>query len=175
MKETTTHLVLPEQPVLAATYRILLFALVLTGMAQMPIFKRYYIADIPGLGWLAEYYLTHTLHYLGASLLVALLIYCAVVYVGSLRKRYAPTGAAIARIAILAAIVVTGGFRVLKNLPDIAFSPAFTLFVDIAHLGFMMALLLLGAAAVVCRWCWLVERKSTRSASQDPSSGDLRP
>jgi len=26
------------------------FLLVLTGFGQMPIFKRYYIADIPGLG-----------------------------------------------------------------------------------------------------------------------------
>ena len=30
------------------------FFLTLTGFGQMPIFKRYYIADIPGLGWLAD-------------------------------------------------------------------------------------------------------------------------
>jgi len=40
-----------------------LFALTITAMAisgfgQMPIFKRYYIADIPGLSWTADYYIT---------------------------------------------------------------------------------------------------------------------
>ena len=31
-------------------YLITVFFLTLTGFGQMPIFKRYYIADIPGLG-----------------------------------------------------------------------------------------------------------------------------
>ena len=33
-------------------YLISVFFLALSGFGQMPIFKRYYIADIPGLGWL---------------------------------------------------------------------------------------------------------------------------
>jgi len=33
-------------------YLITVIFLVLSGFGQMPIFKRYYIADIPGLGWL---------------------------------------------------------------------------------------------------------------------------
>ena len=33
-------------------YLTTVFFLTLTGFGQMPIFKRYYIADIPGLGWL---------------------------------------------------------------------------------------------------------------------------
>ena len=34
-------------------YLMTVFFLTLTGFGNMPIFKRYYIADIPGLGWLA--------------------------------------------------------------------------------------------------------------------------
>ena len=154
--------VLPEQPALVASYRVLLFALALTGVAQMPIFKRYYIADVPGLGWLADFYLTHALHYLGGSLLLALVTYCAAVYLLSLRKRYALTGSAVVRIALLGAIVVTGGFRVLKNLPGIAFSPVTTQVIDIAHLGFMGLLFLVGAAAVRFRWTWLADRNAAR-------------
>ena len=35
-------------------YLITVFFLTLSGFGQMPIFKRYYIADIPGFGWLAR-------------------------------------------------------------------------------------------------------------------------
>ena len=55
-----------------------MFFLVLTGFGQMPIFKRYYIADIPGLGWLAQFYVTHYLHYLGGAIILLLTGYWAV-------------------------------------------------------------------------------------------------
>ena len=53
-------------------YIMLVFMMALTGFGQMPIFKRYYIADIPGLGWLAAYWVTHYIHYLGAALLLGI-------------------------------------------------------------------------------------------------------
>jgi hypothetical protein len=56
-------------------YLITVFFLTLTGFGQMPIFKRYYIADIPGFGWLAQFYVTHYIHYLGAILILALVTY----------------------------------------------------------------------------------------------------
>ena len=63
------------------TYLITFIMLTLTGFGQMPIFKRYYIADIPGLGWLAKFYITHFMHYLGASLIMALLAYIILRYI----------------------------------------------------------------------------------------------
>jgi hypothetical protein len=56
---------------------------------------------------------------------------------------------------MLAGIVATGVFRVLKNLPDVVFSPGFTLFIDIAHLGFMMAYLVLALIFAITRSAWL--------------------
>ncbi|MCP4020290.1 MAG: hypothetical protein GY729_00480, partial [Desulfobacteraceae bacterium] len=56
-------------------YFITIFFITLTGFAQMPIFKRYYIADIPGLGWLAKFYVNHSLHYIFAAILIAFTTY----------------------------------------------------------------------------------------------------
>jgi len=56
-------------------YLITVFFLTLSGFGQMPIFKRYYIADIPGFGWLAQFFVTHYIHYLGAILILALVTY----------------------------------------------------------------------------------------------------
>ena len=52
-----------------------IFVMALTGFGQMPIYKRYYMSDIPGFGWLADFYITRYVHYLGAAMLLALLSY----------------------------------------------------------------------------------------------------
>ena len=136
---------------LKPAYLFLLYMMGLTGFAQMPIFKRYYIADIPGFGWLAQFYVTHYLHYIGAILLLSLIVYAGTVYLFMLRKQYHLNATAYIRIVLLAAIVITGIFRVLKNLPDIVFSPGFTRFIDISHLAFMMALICFGIVAAIAR------------------------
>jgi hypothetical protein len=64
------------------------------------------------------------------------------------------------RILFLAGIVVTGIFRVVKNLPDIVFSPGFTMFIDIAHLCFMPLYILTALAALLFGKRWLRERGS---------------
>ena len=118
-------------------------------------YKRYYLSDVPGLGWTSDYTLTHLIHYLGAIFLLAFIAYQILDYFLAGRKEYRLTGAAYVRIALLAGIVVTGILRVIKNLPDYSFSPGFTLFFDIAHLGFMMAYLLCALAFLILRRGWI--------------------
>jgi hypothetical protein len=112
-----------------------------TGFGQLPIFKRYYISDIPGMAWSANFYFTHFLHYLGAAVLMGLLAYFMVDYGLSGRKRFKLRPAAYLRIILMAGIVATGILRVFKNMPDVLFSPGFTAFIDISHLGFAIAYL----------------------------------
>ncbi len=136
-------------------YVILLFFMGVTGFAQMPIFKRYYVADIPGLGWLADFYLTHDLHYLGAWLLIALFCYQLMGYFMAGRPRYRLTASAWVRLAILSGLLVTGVFRVLKNLPDVFFSPDFIVLIDISHLGLTFVLILTAIVCAAMRARWL--------------------
>lgn len=135
-------------------YIALFVVMAFTGFGQMPIFKRYYIADVPGLGWSADYYMTHYIHYVGAALLLGLIAYWIIDYLLSGRRQFRLTASAYVRIALLAGIVITGIFRVLKNLPDVVFSPGFTMFIDIAHLGFMMAYLLAALIFVIVGSGW---------------------
>jgi len=146
---------LKERGIIKRAYLLILFGMGLTGFAQMPIFKRYYIADIPGLGWLADFYFTHFLHYLGAALFLALSFYCVTAYLLEGRRRFSLSSSAYVRIALLLAIGVTGVFRVLKNLPDVLFSPGFTLFIDISHLAFMMLLMLAALFFRVVKSGWI--------------------
>lgn len=137
--------------------RLFVFAFIVmafTGFGQMPLYNRYYLSDVPGMGWTSDYALTHVIHYLGAIFLLAFFAYHILDYFLHGRKEYRLTGAAYARIALLSGIVITGILRVIKNLPDVSFSPGFTLFFDLAHLGFVMVYLLCALAFLVSRAGW---------------------
>src|SRR5690606_15773098 len=89
--------------------------LALTGFAQMPIFKRYYIADLPGLGWLSQYFLTHYLHYLGAVILLAIMAYAVAALLLTQAGHHRVTVRGWVQAAFLAGLFATGVPRVIKN------------------------------------------------------------
>lgn len=146
------------QRILRWLYALTLIVMGFTGFGQMPIFKRYYIADIPGMGWAADFFLTHYIHYIGAIFLSALIAYVILDYILLGRKKFSLTASAYFRIALLGGIVVTGIFRVFKNLPDVVFSPGFTLFIDIAHLGFMMVYIFSALFFLIIKSGWVVRK-----------------
>jgi hypothetical protein len=127
-------------------YGMILAAMTFTGFGQMPMYKRYYISAIPGMGWSADYYVTLAIHYLGAALLLAFLGYVIGEYAVKGKKVFRITPSGYLRMAFLIGLVLTGVFRVLKNLPEFDFSAGFTMLVDLSHMGFMMVY---GALALV--------------------------
>ena len=136
------------------SYLITLLFLTLTGFGQMPIFKRYYIADIPGLGWLAKFYITHFIHYLGAILILALFAYIILRYVLMDKNNLRLTMTGYIRGGLLGGILVTGVFLVLRNLKNIWFPPGFIIFLDITHLGLVMSFLMMALYCLIFRKQW---------------------
>ncbi|WP_051445460.1 hypothetical protein [Desulfocurvus vexinensis] len=124
----------------------LCLALGFTGAGQMPIFKRYYLADLPGLAWTADYMLLHTAH----TLLAAVFLAWAGAWAGAWlvrRERVAALGAW--RVAVVAGLAATGLARVVKNLSGVWLPPDLVLAVDWAHLALALAFGALGAAALL--------------------------
>lgn len=133
------------------SYIFLMVVLSITGMGQMPIFKRYYITMVPGLSWLGDFYTTHMVHYIAAGLLMALVAYFTVSFIRSWRFAMRLTLLGSARAVVLALLIATGIVRVLKNRPDVFFSPGMVMFIDFAHLGLAILLGILALAALVKR------------------------
>ena len=52
-----------------------IFLLLFSGFGQMPMYKRYKVADLPGLAWSADYGATLLLHYIGAAVLIGVAAY----------------------------------------------------------------------------------------------------
>lgn len=124
----------------------LCLALGFTGAGQMPIFKRYYLADLPGMGWTADYLLLHTLH---LALATVFLVWAGAALGAWLVRREALTALGGWRAAAVAALALTGLARALKNLPDVWLAPGVVMAVDWAHLALALAFGALGLAALV--------------------------
>ena len=133
--------------------------LAFSGFGQMPIFKRYYIADIPGLGWLAEFYVTHFIHYACAALLLGLMAYRLSGFLLADRKNSSITLSGYIRGLILFIVVVTGIFLTLKNIPGTWFPPGLIIFLDISHLGFVFLYLLMVVFCLRLKKHWTAEIK----------------
>ncbi len=131
-----------------------LFFLTLTGFGQMPVFKRYYIADIPGLGWLAKFFVTHYLHYLVAVAFIAFVVYAVFDFFSLSGKDLKITVSGYLRGFMMAGILISGLLLVVRNLEGTLFSPGLIIFLDLAHLGLVMSFLATALACGVLKKKW---------------------
>ncbi|MFV0422156.1 hypothetical protein [Oleidesulfovibrio sp.] len=136
--------------------------LAFSGIGQMPIFKRYYLADIPGLGWSADPIATHIVHYVSAGVFLTVCGWLATMFILNYRHHWRLTMSGIIRLAIIIAIIITGYMRVAKNLHSFHWSPIATMLIDWTHLGLAA---LLGIVAISCRTtgskAWLEAKAET--------------
>ncbi len=122
-------------------YSITLFFIVLSGFGQMPIFKRYYIADIPGFSWLAKFYVTHLMHYITASILIALVVYIGLDFIFNNAKYSKIAFTGYVKIFAIAGLIISGSLMVYKNLPDTHFNHNLIIALDLSHVSLCMILL----------------------------------
>ena len=134
-------------------YGITFFFLVLTGFGQMPVYKRYYISDIPGLDWLSQFYLTHVMHYIASSVLITLAVYVIISYVFKGSGRI--TGSGYFKIFILAGLIVSGVLLVIRNLPGVFLDHNLIIVLDLTHLGFCMMLLGVSFYTLITKKSWV--------------------
>jgi hypothetical protein len=146
------------RPPMKAFYLTLLVFMGLSGFGQMPIFKRYYIADLPGLGWLAEFYVTHYIHYVGAILLLGIVAYYVVLYLADRRRDFKISLYGWLQGGVMAGIVVTGALRVIKNYPGVTMSSGLIVLLDILHLVLVMAMMVIGLVGLFLQRRWTTLR-----------------
>ena len=148
------HIKSNRKTIMRYLYLITLFFLVLTGFGQMPVFKRYYIADIPGLGWLAQFFVTHYMHYLFAILLLGITAFIITGYFFTNRKKIKITLSGYTRGAVLFGLVITGVLLVIRNLAGSNFPPSLIIFLDLSHLTLVMVLLIAGLYCIIFKKKW---------------------
>ena len=145
-----------SQPLFSTLYRIAIGVLAFSGLLQMPIAKRYYLASLPGFVWLGDYHVTHQIHYWAAALFLLLVLYRTTLFLAARRGPPRLTGLGAARAGLLLVVIVTGILRVLKNRPELYFTPPTVMLIDLLHLAgvILFGLLVLSAALSRRRSYW---------------------
>jgi len=129
-------------------YGVTLFFITLSGFAQMPVFERYHISSLPGLGWLADFYITHLVHYAFAAVLLAWGGYRAIT---GLMLKTALDRKSLITAFLLGGLMITGVLMVIKNFSGTPFSFGVIIALDLSHLMFCMAFLMFGAYGLMRR------------------------
>jgi hypothetical protein len=143
-----------EKHMVHLMYVVTVSLLALTGFGQMPIYKRYYLSDFPGFGWLANFWTTRYVHYVAAGLFLAILAYIGVNHLILNRRNRKISLNGYLRGALLTGIVITGILFVIKNFPITVFSHEFIIALNLCHLGFVMAFLLVNLYCLVFKKQW---------------------
>ncbi len=134
--------------------------LAVSGFAQMPIFRRYYIADVPGLAWTDDFYFTSLLHYLAATLFLLLAGYAAGRYMAVWRSDHSLTASGVLRAGLYVLLTVTGLIHVLGNSRMASLDSLPAMLVVMGHLASVMLLGLVSLlAALLGRRAWLRRRR----------------
>ena len=136
-------------------YLLTVFFITLSGFGQMPIFKRYYIADIPGLEWLAKFYITHYIHYICAALIVGIASYAAADYLLLSGKKIRLTVTGYLRGTLIAGLIATGILLVIRNFEGYVFSHNLIIFLDLSHLALVMLFLFTSLYCLIFKKKWV--------------------
>jgi hypothetical protein len=131
-----------------------LAVMALTGFGQMPIYNRYYLSDIPGLSWLADFYVTRNIHYVGAAVLLAILFYAGLDFLLQRRRKLRLTRSGYLRLALLAGVVLSGALIVIKNFPHVYFADAFVIGLNLFHIATVMAFMTANGICLILRKSW---------------------
>ncbi len=133
----------PGGRVVAWLYGLGVAVALFSGMGQMPILKRYYVSDLPLMGWSADFYVLSNLHYLAVALLLGLYAWRLSVgtRLGPVRWGWGP--GSWWGWTLLAVLLVSGVVKVLRNLGVYVYPPLMVV-VDLCHLGAAMAFMVTG-------------------------------
>lgn len=129
-------------------------ALALTGFGQMPLYKRYYIGSIPGLGWTADYYITHNIHYISAVILLGLAAYYIAKYFTLNRDVFSITKQGRLIHVFLAGVIITGIFKVIASQKGVSFSEGLLLLLDLLHIMFAFLFLVSAGIFKIMKYRW---------------------
>jgi hypothetical protein len=134
-------------------YGITFFFLVLTGFGQMPVYKRYYISDIPGLDWISHFYITHMMHYIASFILISLAIYVLISFV--LKGAGTITATGYIKVFTLAGLIASGVLLVIRNLPGVFLGHNLIIALDLIHLGLCMMLIAVSIYTLITKKSWI--------------------
>lgn len=138
-----------------ALYGLAAVATLFTGFGNMPLWGRYYVSDLPGLGWSGNFFINVNVHILAGSLLLAIGVY-ALTAALILKRNYSDrlTRSGKIRGFLLALALATGILMVVKNLPGVHFPMVLLMVFNFAHMAAAVLFMIAALAALILKYPW---------------------
>jgi hypothetical protein len=140
--------------VLKRLYPVILTIALFTGFGNMPVYKRYYISSIPGLGWSGNFYINLNIHYISGFVLLGLAVYFSLIYLKTNTSKDRLTATGLLRAIFLGLSLLTGILLAIRNLAEINFGFGAQMVVVFMHLGMAIFLMVLSIGCGVVRSPW---------------------
>jgi hypothetical protein len=140
---------------LKSIYGLAAVVVLFTGFGNMPLWGRYYVADIPGLGWSGDFIVNVNIHIIAGSMLLGLGVYFLTesLVKGSCRAGRLTLSGKI-RGGLLGLALMTGILMVVKNLPGIHFSLVTLMVFNFTHMGVAVLFMLAALVALIFKQPW---------------------
>ena len=149
MKASNRH------PLFGMLYALAVIVALFTGFGNMPLYGRYYVADVPGLGWSGNFFTNVNVHILAGSLLLGIGVYSIITNLlvpGRATKRLTLSGRI--RGILLALTLATGILMVIKNLPGVHFPFEMLIIANFTHMGTAVLFMAAALVALIFRTPW---------------------
>jgi hypothetical protein len=130
-----------------------------TGFGNMPLYGRYYIADIPGFAWSGDFFANLYVHYISGAVLLALSAYLSVLFLYQKRRGHRLTRSAVVRVVALCLVLVSGIIMAVKNLPGALIPFPMVALLTVGHMGLAMVAATLVALGWIRHWPWATRRR----------------
>jgi membrane-associated PAP2 superfamily phosphatase len=127
-----------------------------TGFGNLPIYRRYYISDIPGFAWAGDFFANLYVHYTAGALLVALSVYVCLGFWMLRRRQARLTRSGWARAVALGLVFATGVIMLIKNLPGAMIPFPWVAVLTVGHMALSLVAVAVVALSAVKRWPWIV-------------------
>ena len=128
-------------------YAIAVVILLFTGFGNMPLWGRYYIADIPGLKWSGDFLVNLQIHLFVGAVLLGLIIYLLIYYLNVRPRGMGLTRSGLTRAVLLMLATLSGVFLGIRNLSGIQFAFEIQVGLVFFHMATAVAFI---SASIVC-------------------------
>ena len=137
------------------TFLVALGISIFTGFGNMPLWGRFYVSDIPGLGWSANFFVNIYVHYLSGGVLLAIATYAIIQYNQRRVTDARLSKAGVLRAVVFGLVLVSGALSAIKNLPAINLPLAGLMTLVFLHLGAVMVYIFISLACRILKKPWL--------------------
>lgn len=131
-----------------------------SGFGNMPLYGRYYVADIPGLGWSRNFYINLYIHYLSGAAILMVSTYAVFMYLQRRHRDVRLTTSGTLRSLALGLTLLTGVLAAVKNLAFINLPHGGLMVLAFAHLGGVMIFILLSLACKIMKKTWVTQNRA---------------